>query len=180
MTTLLYAPSLLSTDVEFLFLAIFVLCPTSILGSLTLFAAAFVLRKDNVAGTLIANAMIISVVPLMMFLMPAEVKKDMIDLEDQVCWCLFSREYKTALELQTPARNELNHVHWRSWGALDRGQSWLVFDPSGQLSKFKGHDGLVPKIPCPVYDMKILSKHYVVVDGAFEASWDDCPDAARR
>jgi hypothetical protein len=89
-------------------------------------------------------------------------------------WAMRSREYKAELSAQPEPNNaELKHLEWESWGwGGEDTFVYVVFDPTDSLSVADGHhQGKYKGIPCEVFRMRRLERHWYTVQFYTSDAW---------
>jgi hypothetical protein len=100
-------------------------------------------------------------------------------LREAARWSLWSTHYKAdVLRQPHSASGELEHAEWDGWGFAGSGSTivYLVFDPNDRLApQAKTHSaGRFSGIPCEVYHVRRLEKHWYSVQFYTGTEWGHC------
>ncbi len=172
-TTVAFLPFFLSDADDVTFLTILLVLPVSVVVCLALLGAATSLWRTGGAKLFMAAA-VIPPVPYLMFVH----RESLRHAGDRSYWMLYGGSWKKELARQMiyPG-NDLAHLEWDASGF--GGMSWtsyVVFDPSDELDRFRDQDGFAPHVPCRIGGAQRLGKHYYVVSFYEYAEWDNCAD----
>jgi hypothetical protein len=105
--------------------------------------------------------------------------KNALDVRSDARWMFLSKDYKAKVLAQpSPVAGELRHIEWDAWGFAGVGDTdvYLVFDPNDSLLvAAKSHSsGKFSGIPCKVYRIRRLERHYYTVLFYSDTDWDHC------
>ena len=93
-------------------------------------------------------------------------------------WVVLSRYYKArVLAEPAPPEGQLRHTEWDGWGWAGQDTAvYLVFDPRDSLSiaAEKGQSGRLNGIPCEVYLVRRLEKHWYAAQLYTNELWSRC------
>jgi hypothetical protein len=101
------------------------------------------------------------------------------EVRDASRWLFQAKTYKASvLALPVLPNGEFRHVEWEGWGFAGAGDTtvYLVVDPSDSLSEpAKDHlSGKFKGIPCGVYRVHRLEKHWYTVAFYTDTDWGQC------
>lgn len=93
-------------------------------------------------------------------------------------WLALSHGYKSRVLAQpAPENGELRHVEWDGWGWAGQDTTvFLVFDPTDSLSPAAGlqRPGKLNGIPCEVYRVRRLGRHWYTAQFYTGEDWGRC------
>ncbi len=93
---------------------------------------------------------------------------------DTIDWEFTSPSTLRDIATQTVHAGVLPHIEWKTWGILDWTSSYLVYDKSGNLSIHRGDAGKIAGVPCPVWRVERLARHWFIILTYTDTTWDEC------
>ena len=100
-------------------------------------------------------------------------------LREATRWRLTSKGLKARVLASTPSSSSLHYTQFEATGfaGVANNISYIVYDPSDELSAFTGEDrGIVPPgIPCKVWRLQRLQRGWYVAQFYTDETWTSCP-----
>jgi len=166
------------TDPAFL-LTVFGVAPTLLLFSIILIGllirAAFGNGRRQLVSIL-ATLAILWAIPTSLFFFE---RKHPFAIRETAKWLARSHEYKDEVLAQpTSANGDLKHIEWDASGfaGVANVTVYLAFDPTDRLSAAaqRHQPGKFNGIPCEVYFIRRLERHWYSVHPYIDQTWDQC------
>jgi hypothetical protein len=159
-----------------LFLTVFVVAPTLLLISIILIQLLLPFGDRHPRLLILAMLAVLWAIPACLFLFEREFP---FSIRETARWLALSNKYKNEVQAQPASANgDLKHIEWDASGfaGVANITVYLAFDPTDRLSaaasrhqpsKFNG-------VPCEVYLIRRLEKHWYSVHPYIDQTWDQC------